>query len=80
MDSKLSNFDMKIAKHLSSIEANVAVLKGEIVDLRERQIESWNLAEGLVACVDDLEQQLFEHGNKVKSLENSCDTLKNRQM
>ena len=33
MDSKLSNFDVKMMKHLSSIETNVAVLKSEIVDL-----------------------------------------------
>ncbi len=32
MDSKLSNLDMKLSKHLSSIEANVSVLKREILD------------------------------------------------
>ena len=80
MDSKLSNLDVKITKHLSSIEANVAVLKGEIVDLQERQVESSNITEDLVARVDGLEQQLLEQENKVKSLENSLDDLKNRQM
>ena len=80
MDSKLSNLDVKITKHLSSIEANVAVLKGEIVDLQERQVESSNITEDLVACVDGLEQQVLEQENKVESLENSLDDLKNRQM
>ena len=64
MESKLSNFDVKITKHLSSIESNVAVLKGDIVNLRERQIESSNFTERLVACVDDVEKQLLEQGVK----------------
>ena len=38
VDSNLSNLDVKIMKHLSSIEANVTVLKGEIVDLREDKL------------------------------------------
>ena len=80
MDSKLSSLDVKITKHLSSIEANVAVLKGEIVDLQERQVESSNITEDLVARVDGLEQQVLEQENKVKSLENTLDDLKNRQV
>ena len=69
-----------ITKHLSSIETNVAVLEGDIVDLQERQIESSSLTEGLVARVDDLEKQLLEQGNKVKSVENGLDDGKNRRM
>ena len=64
MESKLSNFNVKITKHLSLIESNVAVLKGDIVNLRERQIESSNFIERLVACVDDVEKQLLEQGVK----------------
>ena len=70
MDAKLSHLQVKIAKHLTSIEANFTVLKGK---REERQVESSNLTEGLIARADDLEQQLFDQGSKVKSLENSLD-------
>ncbi len=80
LESKLSSLDMKITKHLSSIEANVAVLKSEIVDLQERHVDSSNITEDLVARVDDLEKQLLEQNDKVKSLEDNLDDLKNRQM
>ena len=72
MDSNLLNFDMKITKHLSSIEANVAVLKSQIVDLRERQVNLLNLIEDLITRVDDLEQKVLEQGNKTKILREQC--------
>ncbi len=77
MDSKLSNLDMKLSKHVSSIEANVSVLKREILDLRERQVESSSITKDLVARFDGLEKQLIEQENKVKILEDSLDDLKN---